>query len=113
MKKVSFDVQEPYYSYIISGEKTVEGRLNKGKFATIEERDVVLLGKKKIKFLVVKKTLYDTFEQMINSEGINNVIPDKDCVNDAVNIYYKFYTPKQENKFGVLAIKIKKIEDNI
>ena len=29
---VQFNVQEPYKSQILSGQKTVEGRLNKGKF---------------------------------------------------------------------------------
>ena len=29
---IQFNVQEPYKSQILSGQKTVEGRLNKGKF---------------------------------------------------------------------------------
>lgn len=31
-----FTVKEPYKSLILSGEKTVEGRLNKGKFADLK-----------------------------------------------------------------------------
>jgi hypothetical protein len=35
MNFISINVQEPYYSFILNGKKTVEGRLNKGKFASI------------------------------------------------------------------------------
>lgn len=31
-----FTVKDPYKSLILSGEKTVEGRLNKGKFADLK-----------------------------------------------------------------------------
>ena len=108
MKKININVQEPYYSCIINGSKTIEGRLNKGKFATIEKGDIVLLGEKEIPFLVAEKTIYDTFEQMIYFEGIKNVMPDKKDTAEVLKVYYKYYTPEQENKFGVVAIKIKK-----
>ena len=32
MNTIFFNVQEPYKSQILSGQKTVEGRHNKGKF---------------------------------------------------------------------------------
>jgi len=44
---------------------------------------------------------------MIISEGIKRVIPDKTTIEDAVNVYYKLYTTKQEQEFGVLAVEIK------
>jgi ASC-1-like (ASCH) protein len=46
---------------------------------------------------------------MIESEGVENVIPDKADIEEAANVYYKFYTKEQENEFGVSAIKIRKI----
>ncbi len=45
---------------------------------------------------------------MIEKEGIKNVIPDKESIDEAVSVYYKFYTKEQEKEFGVVAIKIKK-----
>ena len=47
---------------------------------------------------------------MIESEGVKNVIPDKADIEEATNVYYKFYTKEQENDFGVSAIMIKKID---
>lgn len=101
------DKQEPYLSYILSGVKTVEGRLNKGKFRDMKNGDIIETNRQK--FLIEYKKEYKTFKDMIKNEGIKNVIPDKTNLDDAVNVYYKFYTKEQEKQFGVLAIKVKKI----
>jgi len=46
---------------------------------------------------------------MLKKEGIVNVVPDKNSIDEAVAVYYKFYTKEQEREFGVVAIKIHKI----
>jgi len=48
-------------------------------------------------------------EKMLKKEGMKNVIPDKENTSDAVDVYYRFYTKEQEKRFGVVVIKIKKI----
>jgi ASC-1-like (ASCH) protein len=109
MQKISINVQEPYYSFIINGQKIVEGRLNKGKFASIQKGDILVLAPENIEFNVVEKNIYKSFIAMIESEGVENVIPDKTSIEEATNVYYKFYTKEQEKEFGVAAIKIKRI----
>jgi ASC-1-like (ASCH) protein len=109
MKKITLNVQEPYRSLILRGEKIVEGRLNKGKFSEIEKGDILVLSPEDVDFEVIGKIIYSSFREMIENEGVKNVIPDKKNINDAVNIYYKFYTPEQEKEFGVAAIRIKQI----
>lgn len=108
MANISINVQEPYHSFILQGKKTIEGRLNKGKFATIQVGDILELEPEKIKFIVVGKNIYTNFREMIEKEEIANVIPDKNSINEAVDVYSKFYTKEQENEFGVVAIKIKR-----
>jgi len=107
MKIIDFNVQEPYLSFIKSGQKTIEGRLNKGKFVSLEVGDILTLSNTSLQFEVIGKREYETFQEMIISEGIKRVIPDKTTIEDAVNVYYKFYTPNQEQEFGVLAVEIK------
>jgi ASC-1-like (ASCH) protein len=109
MQKISINVQEPYYSFIINGQKNVEGRLNKGKFASIEKGDILILVPGNEKFKVIHKNIYKSFHDMIKLEGIKNIIPDKTTIDEAVNVYYNFYTKKEERKFGVVAIKIERI----
>lgn len=110
MNIVSINVQEPYRSFILNGKKTVEGRLNKGKFASINVGSIIEIEPEKIKFNVLGKNVYPDFKSMIEKEGIENVIPDKQTINDAVGVYYKFYTKEQEKEFGVVAIKIKRLD---
>jgi ASC-1-like (ASCH) protein len=106
---ISIGVQEPYKSYILNGQKTVEGRLNKGKFANFSKGDIFAIEGSLSKFEVVGISIYKTFEEMIVSEGLKNVIPDAKDIKEAVQVYYKFYTKEQEKEFGVLAIRVKKL----
>ncbi|MEA3450111.1 MAG: ASCH domain-containing protein [Patescibacteria group bacterium] len=110
MQKISINIQEPYYSFILEGQKTVEGRLNKGKFTSIQKDDILVLAPEDIEFEVIEKNIYNSFREMIESEGVENVIPDKTGIEEATNIYYKFYTKEQEKQFGVVAIKIKQAD---
>jgi ASC-1-like (ASCH) protein len=112
MQKISINVQEPYYSFIVNGKKTVEGRLNKGKFTSIQKGDILVLAPENTEFEVIEKNIYKSFKEMIESEGVENVIPDKSNIEEATNVYHKFYSKEQESEFGVSAIKIKKIDYN-
>jgi len=108
MQKITINIQEPYHSFILNGKKTAEGRLNKGKFASIQIGDVLTIEPEMIDFEVIGKNEYKTFKEMIEGEGVENVVPDKENIKDVVNVYYKFYTKEQEKEFGVIAIQIKK-----
>lgn len=65
MKIISINVQEPYRSFILSGEKTVEGRLNRGKFSNLCLGDVLELEPEKALFKIIGKNEYKTFKEMI------------------------------------------------
>lgn len=109
MQAIPLNIQEPYLSFVLNGQKTVEGRLNKGKFKELKVGDKLLIGPDEKLFIVKQMNYYDGFRNMIISEGINNVIPDKNNIEDAEAVYYKFYTKEQEKEFGVVAIKIEVI----
>lgn len=108
MSTFSINIQEPYLSYVLRGQKIVEGRLNKGKFASINAGDFIEIEPGKEIFEVIYKNKYGSFKEMIEKEGLKKVIPDVDSIDKAVSIYYKFYTKKQEKEFGVVAVGIKR-----
>ncbi|MFO7807444.1 MAG: ASCH domain-containing protein [Candidatus Moraniibacteriota bacterium] len=108
MNLFKINVQEPYYDYIINGQKTIEGRLNKGKFSLMQIGDHLLINNE-FKCKIKRKTNYKSFQSMIESEGVKSVVPDKKGIQEATNVYYNFFTKEQEQKFGVVAIKISKI----
>jgi ASC-1-like (ASCH) protein len=110
-------VQEPWFSLIKSGDKKVEGRLNRGTFSKIKPSDTIIFfnmdkeTKKKntIKCKVIKITEYDTFENMLKTERIENVLPKNpiitiNSVEDGVNVYRQWYSEKMEKQFGIIAI---------
>jgi len=109
MQIVTLNVQEPYLSLILNGQKTVEGRLNKGKFKDLKVGDKLLIGSYKKLFTVKRINCYSGFRNMIASEGVKNVVPDKSTIEDAEAVYYKFYTKEQEKEFGVLALQIEMV----
>lgn len=104
---ITINIQEPYFSLVMSGQKTVEGRLNKGKFEDAAVGDILFVNEAQ-NFLVIGKRIYSTFAQMIEVEGVEKVIPGAVSITEAVDVYYKFYTPEQEKEFGVVALEIKK-----
>jgi ASC-1-like (ASCH) protein len=109
MKIISIHKQEPYYSMVVEGLKTVEGRLNKGKFAEIEIGDILTMRPGNKKFRVTGRRQYKTFKEMLEAEGIKNVLPDKNNIEEAIQVYKKFYKESQQNRYGVLAIRIKRM----
>ena len=108
MKIIKVNKQEPYYSFCVQGKKVIEGRLNKDKFALAQIGDAIEANDSAI-FEIIDKKIYTTFKDMIIAEGIESVVPDKKSIEEAVAVYYQFYTPEQEKEFGVVALKIKKL----
>jgi ASC-1-like (ASCH) protein len=107
MKKTyEVKVKEPYFTYIKNGTKKVEGRLNKGEFLEMRVGDLILTNGI-LMLEILNISIYKTFREMIQQEGIKNVIPDANSLDEAESVYYNFYTKTEEEKFGVIAIQIK------
>jgi len=108
--KFDFGVQEPYKSFLLNWQKTVEWRLNKWKFAKIVPWDILYFESWE-EFEVSEKKAYKSFYEMMEKEGLKNVLPDKNDIKNGVEtVYYKFYSKKLEEKFWVVAIKIKRVK---
>ena len=107
MTELTLNIIEPYLSLVLNGQKTIEGRLNIDKYKDLKTGDILLIGPERRKFNVERIYKYNSFEDMLNKEGVNNVLPNITKINEAIEVYYSFYTKEQEKEFGVLAIKIK------
>tara|TARA_A100001015_G_C14854802_1_gene657923 strand:- start:466 stop:885 length:420 start_codon:yes stop_codon:yes gene_type:complete len=120
-------VQEPWFSLIKNGKKTVEGRLNKGDFSKMKKGDIVTWvnnikvtknGKtktlrKEVKTKITGVADYSSFYQMIKTERLKNTlpVPELKTIQQGVdNVYYKFYKPKDEKEKGVKAIRVQVIK---
>ena len=103
------NVQEPWFSLIKNKKKKIEGRLNKGLFATLKKDDIVTFVNNNDKFdaKIKKIKKYDTFEEYLSQEGLKRTLPNIKTIKEGCDIYYKYYTKEQESEYKILAIYIK------
>ena len=106
----NYNLNEVAFALIETGEKQIEGRLFKNSFTKIKKDDVIIFKNKDnfLKVRVVKTARYNTFKEMLINEQILRVTPLSKSLNESVSIYRKFYSEKDELKYGVLAITIEK-----
>lgn len=98
-------IKNKYYKYIKEGKKTIDGRLNRGKYAKLKKGDILYFNDICTKINKIVK--YDNFKDMLNNEEVKNIFPDMLHKNEGLNIYNKFYTDFDQELFGVVAIHLK------
>lgn len=105
---------------IIAGRKTIEGRLNRSKFAQYKPGDVIRLRRDIRKadgtlmdgepdaatVKIVSIRHYATFLEMVESEGFKRVIPYAATAHEAAAEYDKYYSKEDQRKYGVIAVEI-------
>jgi len=106
-------LSEPWFSLILLGLKTVEGRKNKGRFKDMKVGDIVEWTNDDFmsrSFLtkITGKAEYPTFKDYLEKEGLDKCLPgmEKFGIDHGLSVYYKYYTKEDEKEFGVVAIKI-------
>jgi ASC-1-like (ASCH) protein len=104
----SINVQQPYFDFIKNGQKTIEGRIRKDKFASIVEGDVIKIccDGQFITAYILGVRRYTSFYHYLYCEGLAKTLPNIDNINKGCNVYRKFYTYEQEKKFGIVAIEL-------
>lgn len=101
-------VQQPYFDYIKTGRKTIDGRINKGKFAHLTEGQMIkiLCDDEFVTAYIVEIKRYHTFKEYLMCEGLPNTLPGINTVEDGCDVYYQYYTQQQEEEHGVLALHL-------
>jgi len=108
--KYRYHLKDPAFSLIKKGTKKIEGRLYKNTFKNINSGDTICFfnNVKKDSYLVnvinIKK--YNSFRNMLISEGIKNVTPLSKSLEESISIYRNYYSLEDEIKFGVIAIEL-------
>ena len=106
---------EPY-DMIVSGKKIVEVRLNDEKRREISAGDIIIFYRKShitdmCAVTVVGLRRYDNFLRLFSAERLTDTGCADMTAEQAAQSMYKYYSPEQEEKDGVLAIEIKLIEE--
>jgi len=116
MEKYTLSVDEPWFSLISLGLKTIEGRLNKGLFKKMEIGDIVKwtndkFGSRNVLTKIINKTEYKTFEEYLTDKTLENCISSIKEISNGLNVYFTYYTKEQESEFGVVAITLEVIKE--
>jgi len=105
---------------IIAGRKTIEGRLNRGKFSEYKVGDTIELRRdtrdaqgvlqdgqpNAARVQIVAVRAYPDFLTMTQNEDYKRVIPSALSAEDAANEYSNYYTIEDQSRYGVLAIEV-------
>ncbi|GAB2300524.1 hypothetical protein Dimus_034566 [Dionaea muscipula] len=107
LKGINFElhVQEPFFSQLKDGLKTIEGRCAVGDYRRIESGTLLLINKCLV-LEVQDVHYYASFAEMLEAESLEKVLPGVVTVQEGVNIYRRFYTEEKERSNGVLALCI-------
>ena len=104
---------EPYFTFLRNGQKTIEGRIKKGKYSFIEPGDEIVVSSidetENVRVAVLRVATYSSIREMLEVEDLKKVLPDAESVERGVQIYEKFYTTQQQKEFGVVSIEVELI----
>ena len=108
-------LSEPWFSLILLGLKTCEGRLHKHRFQTYKVGDIIMwynddFGKTRFVMTEITHTyVMETFEDFLKDNshgGLKDALPGMPSVSHGLEVYYKYFTKEEEAEFGVVAIKL-------
>ena len=106
-------LSEPWFSLIKTGLKKCEGRLKKGDFAGMKKGDFIIfensdLGfKREFGVKITSTHNYNTFEDYLKAETLEKCLPGVNTMEEGLAIYYKYYSKHDEEKYKIIAIRIK------
>ena len=104
-------LQPEYYNFILNGTKRIEIRLYDEKRQQIRIGDTIeffKLSDLSESFIakVIDLLRYDTFEDMFNDFDIS-ILADKSMTKEElINVLEQFYSKEEQEKYGVLGIRI-------
>lgn len=110
LEAVDFElhVQEPFFTQIKDGFKTIEGRCAGGDYNRIGSGALILFNKCLV--LEVKEVRsYGSFSDMLKAESLEKVLPGVKTIEEGVQVYRRYYSEDKERSNGVIAICIEKL----
>lgn len=110
MSVLHLDIQTKYFDAIVSGLKTIEGRLARPNYLAIKPNQLISFKDPAGRFCKVEVSTvvrFKDFKTMLEESGLKNCIPDCSSLEEAVETYRSFSDyRKQEKILGVVAIHI-------
>jgi ASC-1-like (ASCH) protein len=104
---------EPPFSFLKNGQKTIEGRIRKKLYKEIAVNDHIIVFNKEetdsVEILVKRTAEYSSFKEMLEKEPFKKILPDVGSVEQGVEVYKQFYNSEQEKEFGIVVLEVERI----
>ncbi|MCL5094101.1 MAG: ASCH domain-containing protein [Patescibacteria group bacterium] len=101
---------EPYFSLVREGKKTIEVRLNRGKFKEMKPGDLIEVQNNEetdqylVKIIDIRK--YRDSNEMFENEDFKMVNPNASTIEETISGIREFYSRENEKKHGINAIEV-------
>lgn len=104
-------LQEKYYNYILNGTKRIEIRLYDEKRQQIKIGDIIKFIKEpnldeSFEVKVIGLIRYNSFSEMFKDFDISLLADKRMTKDELINALEQFYTKEEQQKYGVLGIRI-------
>lgn len=106
-----------YFAPIMNGEKSVDARINKTPYDTLNAGDIIKFVGTQTRSLeaycrIQGRREYKTFEEMLNSVGLSKCLPGIASVQEGVKTYLSFPNyAVNEKQYGVVAFDVVPLPD--
>ena len=102
-------LSEPWFSLVMLGIKTAEGRLNKGDFAKMNVGDTITFfnddfNHREFTITITNITRFRSFETYLRKETLKRCLPSIKSLKDGLSVYYKYFTKAQEQQYGIVCV---------
>lgn len=105
--------EAPYIKWIAQGQKRAEGRVNRELYHGMKVGETLRMENKQGEYvlcLITYKHTYGSFREMLESEGLHNMLPAARTIEEGVAVYESFPSAAYVGKWGVVAIGLNPLE---
>ena len=106
-------LESEIYNLVNNNIKDIEIRINDEKRRKLKIGDIITIinrgNNDTFKVKITNLEYFPSFNDCINNYDLKRLYNDKITKVELLNLLYKFYTKEEENKYGVVAIILKKI----
>ena len=107
------NLDHQHYQDIENGKKTIEGRLYRDKWCSMEKGDTLVFGNREtqeeLTTTITDIKHYLTFEDMLDQEDADQILPSTPD-QDRLKVYHEIYSEDQRLANTIIAIHIKLID---
>jgi ASC-1-like (ASCH) protein len=114
---IEMEIESTLVEAIRRGEKTIEPRLGKPPFLTIEEGDILSVREDlyldgniidsfsdSLQVIISQVLYFETLREMLQAVDFTSVVPSAKTVEDALAVYKRLYSDEDEKEYGVVAL---------